>query len=101
MCADLMSRLIDAPRDYLIKLDGEDDRTYEDSAINSNNFELRYFAPYREDLYHFPRERPTLPDIDIEIRRRIQKCKFSKWQNKSRFCCSKLCNIYLKQTPNR
>lgn len=84
VCADLLSRSIDAPRNNLIKQVDVDDKTYEVSTINSNNFYLRHFTTYRENIHHSPRERATLLDINIireqeadgdilELKHRIQK----------------------------
>lgn len=78
------------PRDNLIKQGDVDDKMYEVSTINLNSFEaptLCYLQ--RRFIPHSPRERPTLPDINIiweqgedrdilEHKHRIQNGKDSK-----------------------
>ena len=65
VCADLLSRAVDASEDHQ---DPPVDRNYLICAINSNLFEPKQFASYKnDDDLSVTYERTTLPGIDTRI----------------------------------
>lgn len=94
MCADLLSRAVDAPVSDDDQQVDIDNRNYTVSAINSNQFEPKEFASYKNDddpvATH---ERPTIQGLDLiseqdadrdifELKRRIKGSKASKLEQK-------------------
>ena len=66
VCADLLSRAVNASEsddDQQVEID---DRNYEISAINSNLFEPKQFASYKDnDDPAVTRERPKMQGVDL------------------------------------
>ena len=94
VCADLLSRSIDAPRVDDSKEVEVDDRTYQVAAINSNEFEPRQFAAYKDDVASTTAyERPTIEGIQLvreqeadrdilELKYRLRNGKATKLEQK-------------------
>ena len=64
-CTDLLSCAVDASEDNEDPPVDTDDRSYLVSAINSNRFEPKQFASYKNDNTSMTYERPTLTGIDM------------------------------------
>ena len=94
VCADLLSRAVDAPGsddDQQVEID---DRNYSVSVINSNQFEPKEFASYeRDDDPASTSERPIIQGLDLiseqeedrdisELKRRIKGGKATKLERK-------------------
>lgn len=110
VCADLLSRAVNASRDEDDPPVEIDDRNYTVSAINSNRFEPREFVSHKDDEGSpVVSERPTLSGLDmckeqdadsqiVELKKRMRSGKTSKMEEKKYIIMDDI--VYYLSTPD-